>query len=113
MGWELDEACMRAMGWEYHPRFPGDTTGYWRSLDGEQVISEERPHFSEDPSAARLLEDEIERQGLQNEYLTALRAFLPKRQMYRALCWDFMRTTPEQRARAFIATIPARSTRSQ
>lgn len=113
MSWELDEACMRAMGWEYKPRFPGDTTGYWRASDGETVISEDRPHFSTDPDAARLLEESIEWRGreTQAEYVFALadRLFTEDSEWGTSHVWKMIRATPEQKARAFLEVVNRRA----
>lgn len=109
MSWELDKACMRAMGWEYRPRFPGDTTGYWRALSGETIISEECPRFSTDTDAARLLEDAIERRGreAQAEYVFALaeRLFTEDSEWGTSHVWKMIRATPEQKARAFLDVV--------
>ena len=58
-------------------------------------------------TSARLLEDEIERRGLQDEYLTALWGVMdaagdPSPEWVLADIWLFLRATPEQRARAFL-----------
>lgn len=114
MSWELDEACMRALGWEYRPRFIGDTAGYWRSANGEQVVCEERPLFSTNLTDARLLEDEIERRGLQAEYMHSLiyaMSIDPDDTFWidpsGTQVWALFRATPEQRARAFLEAITA------
>lgn len=109
MSWELDEACMRAMGWEYKSRFPGDKTGYWRASDGETVISEDRPHFSTDPDAARLLEEYIARrnQSVQAEYVFALAELLfgEQDEWGTAHVWKMICATPEQRTHAFLRVV--------
>lgn len=90
---------------------------FWRSPDGKQwylkasyPFGEQQvlPHFSDNPEAARLLEDEIERRGLQMPYMDALLSLCPL-VGYAGInnpedhnAWLLIRTTPEQRARAFL-----------
>lgn len=68
------------------------------------------PAWSERHEDARMLEDEIERRGLiaQGRYaMFLMNSILPGRRHLDLLQlhWHFIRTTPEQRARAFLAAI--------
>jgi hypothetical protein len=47
--------------------------------------------------AARLLEDEIKRRGLQERYIYELERIIVSRDH-----WEYIRATPEQRAQAFV-----------
>jgi hypothetical protein len=76
MSSELDWACAKALGWIHSPRFLGDKNGYWITLDGTHYIDGDRPVFSADHAAARLLEDEIERRGIISDYLDNLTAIV-------------------------------------
>jgi hypothetical protein len=75
---------------------------YWHE-DQEAHLSTPAPYSSED-YYTHVLEDEIERRGLKNEYLLALSGIV-----IGTLCladydewWALIRATPEQRARAFL-----------
>lgn len=58
------------------------------------------PPYSTDPAAARLLEDAVEREGLQGMYIVELSIIL---QFQPKLAWALRRATPEQITRAAIA----------
>lgn len=64
------------------------------------------PAFSTDIADARLLEDEIERRGLQEAYI---RALLPEYHSFEAMTpnelFAFLRAAPERRARAFLEAV--------
>lgn len=117
MSRELDEACARAMGlksdsgrcgvcgWPLHDSIAeGCTPGYCSQRPPPAVRWDEPPPFSSNHAAARQLEDEIERRGLQDEYAYKLiiesSAYCEDRQT--AFAWALLRATPEQRARAFL-----------
>jgi hypothetical protein len=111
MSRELDAQCAHALGQLWVDACPlGDPTcagkympqiGRWPCL----------APFSTDHEAARLLEDEIERRGVQKAYISALcrdgglddpfsdYAIL---EFTLEAFWQVMRATPEQRARAFL-----------
>lgn len=63
--------------------------------------------YSGDPEKARLLEDEIERRGLQSEYVFALAESLfgEQDEWGTAHVWKMIFATPELRARAFLQAI--------
>jgi hypothetical protein len=58
-GWKLNEIVARKLGWNYEPRFEGDTTGYWNS-GVERYISEEMPAFSIDMEDVMMVVDFVE-----------------------------------------------------
>lgn len=62
--------------------------------------------YSTDHAAARLLEDEAERRGLQWPYARALCGIVGgQRDALPGILWLFIRATPEQRARAFLEVL--------
>ena len=65
------------------------------------------PEWSERHEDARMLEDEIERRGLQIEYSLAIARLLSFDMKEFSLddAWLLLRATPEQRARAFLEAI--------
>ncbi len=65
------------------------------------------PAWSERHEDARMLEDEIERRGLQIEYSLAIARLLSFDMKEFSLddAWLLLRATPEQRARAFLEAI--------
>lgn len=71
----------------------------------------ECPNFTHPDAPIDWLEDEIARRGLWAEYIKALVAILPDhgdggwRAYPDATVWEIIRATPEQRARAFLATV--------
>lgn len=74
-------------------------------------------HFSSDLNAARWLEDEIEKRGLQHAYVSALMGILlndPGNAFWidptSDEIWSLIRATPEQRARAFLTTLSSSET---
>lgn len=69
---ERNEAVARALGWVYEPRFEGDGAGYWVAPDGMHYISEDLPDFVGSLDACRLVEDAIERRGLQEQFVYEL-----------------------------------------
>jgi hypothetical protein len=89
----LDAALARAMGWAGYP----------------QVSSGGVPAYSTNPTAIRLAEDEIERRGLQDEYMTALFEIVFNASFEQYVntheIWRIIRATPEQRARAALAAL--------
>lgn len=101
-GRELDADCARRLGLNV-------VTDY-ATVYGERVaiswwigeINDESAtpvlNYSSDPSATHLLEDEIERRGLDRVYIKALQATIGS-----SARWDILRAEPEQRARAFLA----------
>jgi len=111
----LDEACALALGWK---RMHGNLTE-WYAPDGTYLRQDFDFRPSEWGDDARLLEDEIERRGLQHEYIIAL--FLqampeaakwgitdkrsPSAWVDRAVLFALLRATPEQRARAFLEAV--------
>lgn len=101
-----------------------------RDLNGRcSVVMGVQDFFATDHAAARLLEDEIEKRGLQEQYVTALIAelslfiiavaddlhinpLIPPLEMtgkYKeignAFLWALMRATPEQKAKAFLEAV--------
>lgn len=68
------------------------------------------PAYSTDPAAARLVEDEIERRGLQRKYIIALDRLLSTN-VYKdwddclADMWLAIRAAPEQRCRAALVAV--------
>lgn len=112
MSREIDEACARALGWEgvgiacmmgpYEDLYYKSHTN-----DGYDVV----PEFSVDPSDVRELEDEIEQRGLWAEYTEALIKCVgvphPTWEPWSLEdVWNMIyRTTPEQRAQAFLMAI--------
>ena len=112
----LDAACAKAMGWQPDPA-RCNVCG-WPLEDGicEPGNCAERPvpkikyndpaPYSKEPYLASLLEDEIEKRGLQDVYIDALMRIVE----YPAIgeqYWLLLRATPEQRARAFLAAVEA------
>lgn len=103
----LDEQCAEALGWVR--RYSPDPTIYaWERPDGERVTRSMLPAFSTDRTAVMLLEDEIERRGLQDKYLIAISRILDdlplpyEKGVMPPFLWQLLRATPEQRARAFL-----------
>jgi hypothetical protein len=137
MSKELDEQCARALGWrkhdvreakarravaggyELHPDVYLLTEFFWyATVDGKQRrMGAASWSPSTDLVAARILEDEIERRGLQERYMRALirsvlgEAFMTRMDIGRALdekdLFLLLRATPEQRARAFLEGMKA------
>ena len=129
---ELDIACERALGGALdHPGFfwtEGSTPDGKDGWDGfmcPRCHADEsqrgRPcarHFSTDPAATPLLLAEIERRGLRYEYVYALvreidpSAINPRVDrgwnVPQLAVWQLLNATPEQHARAFIASIQSR-----
>lgn len=56
--------------------------------------------FTTSLDAMRLVEEEIEKRGFDNEYVAALRELQPRPEFYKGLAWRLMRSTPAQRAEA-------------
>jgi hypothetical protein len=68
------------------------------------------PAYSTDPAAARLVEDEIERRGLQEPYVRALVGGAEEATHRLWYCgvddlWRVATATPEQRCRAALAVV--------
>ena len=119
----LDAACAKAMGWQPDPA-RCNVCG-WPLEDGicEPGNCAERPvpkikyndpaPYSEEPYLASLLEDEIEKRGLQGAYIHALWNELDGAPLVdgctqqTASDWALLRATPGQRARAFLAAVEA------
>ena len=132
MSRELDEQCARALGyWVYHYDKDHANNCYYQLLDQDlspvELLSyraelrkteteawADAPNFSSDSCAASILEDEIERRGLQSKYTTALvQIVAPETEKVTSHLyyaddddfWSLIRATPEQRARAFLEAI--------
>lgn len=114
MSRELDEQIALALGWKgvgFACMMGPYEDLYYKSYtnDGYDVV----PHFSADPDATYLLEDEIERRGLIEDYISALDKLVtyPSDLGWQGYRWGILRATPEQRVRAFLAALndPARS----
>jgi hypothetical protein len=110
----------KILGAHHDPRFPGDVVGYWVFPNGDRLLSGEIPDYADDHNAARLVEDEIERRGLQEEYIKALTRQLDLNVFvasasgdYRAFefhpdeAWAFLHAAPEKRCRAALQAIGA------
>lgn len=89
----LDMACAQALGTDIRPEDIEANTH-------RRVF----PPYSTDPTATRLLEDEVERRGLQHQYINKLFHICHMFEQSGSLdfIWVFLRATPEQRARAFV-----------
>jgi hypothetical protein len=107
MSRELDAECGRALGWVVDQQNPKTVYAGYAS-DGKYS---ELPPFSTDPAAARQLEDEIERRGLQDAYIEVLVELcntpdLNLDQWPKFIdIFALLRATPEQRARAFLEAV--------
>lgn len=109
----LDQQCARVMGWTWQDDRAWSPTGSVCSrLNGDPWWWLER--YSSDHAAARLLEDEIDRRGLIDEYIEKLIVIVDAPDLeldvwpkYSDL-WKLAHSTPEQRARAFLAAIEGR-----
>ena len=100
---EFDIACAKAMGWE---PYRTDGVDYYKvSPTAMMLATEFEP--SSDLESARLLEDEIERRGLQEKYLVVLHEVVGAKWIDYGVMdvWSIFRATPEQKARAFLAAI--------
>lgn len=112
---ELDAALARALGWtERDVPFLLDEDGatltterFWLNPSGAYAPL---PPFTRTMRATRLLEDEIERRGLEYAYIDVLETIIGADydEGYGAhSVWKFIRATPEQKARAALATLSA------
>lgn len=102
---KIDEVCAKALGWTDIRYMPEKRAPYrWRGFNPKGV-RQGLPTYSSDPAAVHLLEDEIERRGLQERYIYELERIIASRDH-----WEYIRATPEQRARAFLATIGEQAT---
>jgi hypothetical protein len=122
---ELDAACAQALGW--HKGAGGaiiggygyQSPGYWYDADGKRCAPCVTDAFANmyafsptsDHAAARLLEDEIARRDLIDDYIEQLIAIVdvPDLELdvwprYEDL-WTLARAAPEQKARAFLKAI--------
>ncbi len=110
-GRDLDYACVRACPTldEHAPLYDD---GHWTKRYWYGSV----PPFSTDHAAARLLENEIERQGKHNAYITQLCEVCGVRPdehedggyfVYIDEAWPLVRATPEQKARAFLTVMEA------
>ena len=108
---ERDAAIAKqVMGWAQVDDKDGEEG--WGVPPGSEGVSwvgspfQNYPHYTTDHAAARLVEDEIERRGLRNEYVRALIA--PGAEEVTSYLWyvghddlwALIRATPEQRCRA-------------
>lgn len=121
---DLDTQCAFALGW--HAGDGGAIGGirgyqwgaYWYNRDGQQMAPRVTDLFaglvawspSTDPIAALILENEIERRGLQGAYVAFLRLLVTPIGDYRsdnesAIQWALLRAAPERRARAFLMAV--------
>jgi hypothetical protein len=100
---QLDTECARVLGWTWDEDSAYSPTGSKcaRPLGRRYWWLE---HYSSDDTAARLLEDEIERRGLQEVYCRVL-AHQHRNVLLRDYTWALLRSTPEQKARAFLKAI--------
>jgi hypothetical protein len=110
---ELDALIAEMLGWHDIDLRPyGDETDEWAlGYPPGETNPQFLTPFSASLDAARLVEDEIERRGLQESYTRALKdivcaasPLLPD-QSYMFAVWRFVRTTPEQRCRAALAVL--------
>lgn len=110
----LDAACAKALGWanvapdchvhdgkDWCGTDPSGTGGYYGT--GRKIV----PHFSTDRAAAVVLENEIQRRGLQERYVEALYPLVGAWQfgMSTAEQWLLIRATPEQKCKAFLEAV--------
>lgn len=116
MNREFDAQCAAALGWTviqsdcYTPTgrewcgTSPDRQGGWDGF-GRTYI----PWYSSKPLDAALLEDEIERRGLQPGYISALSELVDPNDSFWSDDWQprwlLIRATPEQKARAFLEVI--------
>jgi len=99
-GRALDAECARVLGYVRR----GDAWVaplHWLFNDEPPIL----PYFSSDLIAARLLEDEIERRGLQDEYIRVLLAIVAPDRSTVGTFWLILRATPSQRSRAFLKAV--------
>lgn len=97
----------RERGMIYKVRDPEDD---WKAELG--LWCDPVPLYSSDNVAARLLEDEIEKRGLQERYAEAIDRIVPKTttpNVWQTYLWDMIRATPEQKARAFLEAVACQS----
>lgn len=64
--------------------------------------------WADNPEKSALLEDEIERRGLSADYVSAI-IDIVRPESGEKLVWAVIRATPEQRARAFLEAMNART----
>ena len=64
--------------------------------------------WADNPEKSALLEDEIERRGLSADYVSAI-IDIVRPESGGKLVWAVIRATPEQRARAFLEAMNART----
>lgn len=118
----LDKACAVALGYTvYHYDKDYEANCYYQLMDrefdpavmfpyrsGERKTEAEAwgdcPNFSTNYEAARLLEDEIERRGLEYSYSNAL-VDIVQYNGTGPIVWAALRATPEQRTRAFLKAV--------
>lgn len=96
---DLDKACAAALGrpWS-RPTHGACCTCQTCGWDYDNCQCGYADH--DYPEKTRMLEDEIEKRGLQESYIRELEKFVLSRDP-----WEFMRAAPEARARAFLAAI--------
>lgn len=144
MNTELNKQCVIALGWIDIEDVNDDGTTDGSNPDPVRLIGippgyahisrlggspfHDVPDFRADPNATRLLEDEIERRGLQKDYLAALCRVLgfssdgvsgdPKHFDFSTWLfdlvdehelWKLLRATPPQRAAAFVEAMKGES----
>lgn len=85
---DIDVACARALG-----------------LDPDANELHAIEQYSVYPESAKLLEDEIERRGLQDDYMRELLSIVIPGGGSVLAFWKILRATPEQRARAFLKAV--------
>jgi hypothetical protein len=123
---ELDAACARALGcrmvwfdrltdfdghWSQSGPFDDPSkcrhsaVAYWQDAAGRSNVTVDEFSPSTDPTAARELEDEIERRGLEDRYVQVLGAVVNANPYTDNESWALIRATPEQRARAFLEAV--------
>lgn len=106
---EKDAICAKLLGLEpvcfTHQDFVHGTG--WHVFNAETGGYDVLPHYTLDDSAARLLEDEIERRGtaVQDDYIRALLAVAIPDGSVVGTFWKLIRATPDKRAQAFVATL--------
>lgn len=101
---DIDAACARALGKPWtKPTHGRCCTCQDCGWDHDNC----QCGYSEDHEKARLLEDEIERRGLQYKYMDWLMAFTSLCSNENDQHWALIRATPEQKARAFLKAVEA------
>lgn len=99
---EQDAALAELMGWDLDYVFR-DTTGAPLVCGEPHVV----PKFTASLDAIRLVEDEVERQGLQERYIEVLDKLVEyeRAKGWTWFRWGILRATPAQRAQAAYAVL--------